>query len=131
MWFSLAKMAFSTGAKVYANKQRQKEAMSEAALLAAQKMASGEHEYQGKLLEARQADYKDEFVLIILSAPILILAWAVFSDSPDALEKVKVFFEHFQELPTWFTSLWVLVVASIFGIKGTQVFRNGGGIKKK
>jgi len=123
-------MAISTGAKVYANKQKQKEAMSVAALLTAEKMARGETEYQGKLLEARQADYKDEFVLVILSAPILILAWAVFSDSPDALEKVKVFFEHFQELPTWFTSLWVLVVASIFGIKGTQVFRNGG-IKKK
>ena len=131
MWFSLAKMAMSTGAKVYANKQRQKEAMSQASLRTAEKMASGEIEYQGKLLEARQADYKDEFVLIILSAPILILAWAVFSDSPDALEKVKIFFEHFQQLPTWFTSLWVLVVASIFGIKGTQVFRNGGGIKKK
>ena len=123
-------MAISTGAKVYANKQKQKEAMSAAALLTAEKMARGETEYQGKLLEARQADFKDEFVLIILSAPILILAWAVFSDSPDALEKVKIFFEHFQALPTWFTSLWVLVVASIFGIKGTQVFRNGG-IKKK
>ena len=133
MWFGLARMAISTGAKVYANKQRQKEAMSQAALHTAEKMASGEIEYQGKLLEARQADYKDEFVLIILSAPILILAWGVFSDNPDALEKVKVFFEHFAALPTWFSSLWVLVVASIFGIKGTQVFRNGrpGEIKKK
>ena len=131
MWFGFAKMAISTGAKVYANKQKQKEAMSAAALLTAEKMARGETEYQGKLLEARQSDFKDEFVLVILSAPILILAWAVFSDSPDALEKVKIFFEHFQQLPTWFTSLWVLVVASIFGIKGTQVFRNGGGIKKK
>jgi len=130
MWFGLARMAISTGAKVYANKQKQKEAMSVAALLTAEKMARGETEYQGKLLEARQADFKDEFVLIILSAPILILAWAVFSDSPDALEKVKVFFEHFQQLPNWFTSLWVLVVASIFGIKGTQVFRNGGPKKK-
>ena len=131
IWFSLAKMALSTGAKVYANKQKQKEAISQAALHTAEKMASGEIEYQGKLLEARQADYKDEFVLVILSAPILVLAWAVFSDNPDALEKVKIFFEHFQQLPTWFTSLWVLVVASIFGIKGTQVFRNGGGVKKK
>ena len=130
MWFGLARMAISTGAKVYANKQKQKEAMSVAALLTAEKMARGETEYQGKLLEARQADYKDEFVLVILSTPIIILAWAVFSDSQDALEKVKVFFEHFQELPTWFTSLWILVVASIFGIKGTQVFRNGGPKKK-
>ena len=133
MWFGLAKMAISTGAKVYANKQRQKEAMSQAALLTAEKMARGETEYQGKLLEARQTDLKDEFVLIIISAPILILAWGVFSDNPDALEKVKVFFEHFAALPTWFSSLWVLVVASIFGIKGTQVFRNGrpGETKKK
>ena len=133
MWFGLARLAISTGAKVYANKQRQKEAMSQAALLTAEKMARGETEYQGKLLEARQSDLKDEFVLIIISAPILILAWGVFSDNPDALEKVKVFFEHFAALPTWFSSLWVLVVASIFGIKGTQVFRNGrpGETKKK
>ena len=39
---------------------------------------------------------------------------------------VKLFFEYFSTLPSWFTNLWILVVASIFGIKGTQVFRNGG-----
>ena len=39
---------------------------------------------------------------------------------------VKLFFEYFQSLPSWFTNLWILVVASIFGIKGTQIFRNGG-----
>ena len=129
MWFGLAKMALSTGAKVYANKQKQKEAMSQAALLTAEKMARGETEYQGKLLEARQSDFKDEFVLIILSAPIVVLAWAVISDDPMAMEKVKLFFEYFATLPTWFTTLWILVVGSIFGIKGTQIWRNGG--KKK
>ena len=130
MWFSLAKMAFSTGAKVYANKQKQKEAMSQAALLTAEKMARGETEYQGKLLEARQSDFKDEFVLIILGAPIVVLAWAVVSDDPQAMEKVKLFFEYFATLPTWFTTLWILVVGSIFGIKGTQIWRNGGSKKK-
>ena len=130
MWFSLARMALSTGAKVYANKQKQKEAMSQAALLTAEKMARGETEYQGKLLEARQSDFKDEFVLIILSAPIIILAWAVISDDPMAMEKVKLFFEYFATLPTWFTTLWILVVGSIFGIKGTQIWRNGGPKKK-
>ena len=131
MWFSLAKLALSTGAKVYTNKQKQKEAMSQAALLTAEKMARGETEYQGKLLEARQSDYKDEFVLLILSAPIIILAWGVFSDNPETLLKIDIFFEHFADLPTWFSSLWILVVASIFGIKGTQVFRNGKSKDKK
>ena len=125
MWFNLLGMAMKTGAKVYANKQRQKEAMSQAALLTAEKMARGATEYQGKLLEARQNDYKDEFVLILLSIPILVLAWAVFSDSPEAMAKVNLFFDHFANLPKWFTNLWILVVASIFGIKGTQIFRNG------
>ena len=34
-------------------------------------------------------------------------------------------------LPIWFQTLWITVVASIFGIKGTQVFRNGGPKSKK
>ena len=125
MWFNLLGMAMKTGAKVYANKQRQKEAMSQAALLTAEKMARGETEYQGKLLEARQSDWKDEFVLVIISAPIIILMWAVISDDPQAMDKVELFFEYFATLPTWFTTLWILVVGSIFGIKGTQIWRNG------
>jgi len=125
MWFGLAKMALKTGANVYANKQKQKEAMSAAALLTAEKMARGETEYQGKLLEARQNDYKDEFVLVILSAPIIVLAYAVFSDDPAMMQKIELFFHHFGNLPVWFQTLWITVVASIFGIKGTQIFRNG------
>ena len=130
MWFNLLGMAMKTGAKVYANKQRQKEAMSQAALLTAEKMARGETEYQGKLLEARQSDFKDEFVLVIISAPIIVLMWAVISDDPQAMDKVELFFEYFATLPTWFTTLWILVVGSIFGIKGTQIWRNGGPKKK-
>ena len=130
MWFGLAKMALKTGSHIYQNKQRTKQAMSDAALLTAEKQARGELAYNGKLLEARQNDYKDEFVLGLLSIPILVLAWATFSDNPQAMEKVNLFFEHFAALPKWFTNLWILVVASIFGIKGTQIFRNGGQKKK-
>mgnify|MGYP001159497221 FL=1 len=126
MWFSAIKLAISAGSKIYANKQKTKMAMSEAQLLHADRMARGEEAYQGKLLEARQSDWKDEAVLLILSAPIAVLAWAVVSDDPTAMDKVKLFFEYFSTLPSWFTNLWILVVASIYGIKGTQIFRNGG-----
>tara|TARA_R100001082_G_C4359254_1_gene158479 strand:- start:1863 stop:2186 length:324 start_codon:yes stop_codon:yes gene_type:complete len=106
-------------------------AMSDAQLMHAERMARGEETYQGKLLEARQNDYKDEFVLVIISAPIIVLMWAVLSDDPTAMEKVKLFFEYFHSLPKWFTNLWILVVASIFGIKGTQIFRGSGPTSKK
>ena len=109
--------------------QKAKMAMSDAQLLHAERQARGEEQYQGKLLEARQSDWKDEAVLIILSLPVVVLAWAVISDDPTAMDKVKLFFEMFSQLPSWFTNLWILVVASIYGIKGTQIFRNGGGKK--
>ena len=125
MWFQAIKLAVSAGSKIYANKQKTKMAMSDAQLMHATKMAEGQEAYQGKLLEARQSDWKDEAVLIILSAPIAVLAWAVVSDDPTAMDKVNVFFDHFASLPSWFTNLWILVVASIYGIKGTQIFRNG------
>ena len=129
MWLSAIKLAVSAGSKIYANKQRTKMAMSDAQLMHASKMASGEEQYQGKLLESRNEDWKDEAVLIILSLPIGILAWAVVSDDPTAMDKVKLFFDMFATLPSWFTNLWILVVASIYGIKGTQIFKGTGGKK--
>ena len=129
MWFGLAKMALKTGSYIYQNRQKTKAAMSDAALLHAERMARGEESYQGKLLEARQNDLKDEIVLIIISAPIVVLAWGVFSNDPEMMQKIELFFHHFGSLPIWFQTLWITVVASIFGIKGTQIFRNGA--KKK
>ena len=131
MWFNLAGMALKAGAKIYSNRQKTKVAMSDAQLMHAEKMARGEESYQGKLLESRDNDYKDEIVLAILTLPIIILAWGVWSDDPAAMVKINTFFEHFSALPTWFTNLWILVCASIFGIKGTQIFRKNGGSNKK
>jgi uncharacterized ion transporter superfamily protein YfcC len=125
MWFSALKLGINAASHIYKKRQETKMVMADAQYMHASKMAKGETEYQGKLLEARQSDWKDEFVLIILSAPILILAWAVVSDDPTAMDKIKLFFEYFSELPSWFTNLWILVVASIYGIKGTQIFREG------
>ena len=124
-WFSLAKVAINAGTHIFKKSQETKMAMADAQHMHAKRMADGQAEYQGKLLEARQSDWKDEFILLILSAPVVVLAWAVVSEDPAAMDKVKLFFEYFSQLPTWFTNLWILVVASVYGIKGTQIWRNG------
>jgi len=125
MWLSAIKLAAQAGTHIFKKRQETKMLMADAQMMHARKMAQGQEAYQGKLLEARQSDWKDEAVLVILSTPVLILAWAVVSDDPTAMDKVKLFFEMFSQLPSWFTNLWILVVASIYGIKGTQIFRNG------
>jgi uncharacterized ion transporter superfamily protein YfcC len=123
MWLSAIKLALNAGTHIYKKKQETKMAMADAQHMHASRMARGEEAYQGKLLEARQSDWKDEAVLIILTLPILVIAYGVFSDDPNASVKIKEFFEQFQQLPSWFTNLWILVVASIYGIKGTQIFK--------
>jgi uncharacterized ion transporter superfamily protein YfcC len=125
MWLGAIKLALNAGTHIYKKKQETKMLMADAQAQHAAKMARGDLEYSGKLLEARQSDWKDEAVLIILSMPIVVLAWAVISDDPTAMDKVKLFFDMFSQLPSWFTNLWILVVASIYGIKGTQIFRGG------
>jgi uncharacterized ion transporter superfamily protein YfcC len=97
--------------------------MADAQMLHAEKMARGEEAYQGKLLEARQSDWKDEFILILLSAPIVMLSWAVFSDDPSAMEKMKLFFEYFSQLPFWYQTIFVGVIASVYGLKATDLIK--------
>ena len=126
MWLGAIKLALNAGTHIYKKRKETQMAMADAQHMHAAKMARGEESYQGKLLESRDSDWKDEAVLVILSAPIAILAYGVISDDPAAMTKINIFFEHFAALPSWFTNLWILVVASIYGIKGTQIFRNGG-----
>ena len=130
MWLSAIKLAVNAGGHIYKKRQETKMRMADAQAAHAERMARGELEYSGKLLEARQSDWKDEFILLILSAPVLVLAWAVVSEDPSSMDKVKLFFEYFSQLPSWFTNLWILVVASVYGIKGTQIWRNGQGGNK-
>ena len=123
MWFSAIKLAINAGQHVYKKKKETQMMMANAQAKHAEKMAQERLEYSGKLLEARQSDYKDEAILIILTLPILVLAYGVFSNDANASAKIQEFFEQFQQLPSWFTNLWILVVASVYGIKGTQIFK--------
>ena len=123
MWLSAIKLAVSAGSKIYAKKQKAKMAMSEAQLLHAERQARGEEAYQGKLLEARQSDWKDEFILILLSIPIVMLGFAVWSDNPAHMEKMKLFFEYFSDLPFWYQTIFVGVIASVYGLKATDLIK--------
>jgi len=123
MWLSSIKLAVSAGSHIYKNKQQTKMLMSDAAMKHAQKMSSGELEYSGKLLEARQSDWKDEFILVLLSIPIVMLGWSVWSDNPVHMEKMELFFLHFGNLPFWYQTIFVGVIASVYGLKATDLIK--------
>ena len=128
MWLNLAAKLvpgmIKTGMSIAANRRKTKELESVAELKMAERMATGEVEFKKAVIDSHKGDWKDEFVLIVLTLPILVIAYGVFSEDPAASAKIKEFFDQFQQLPSWFTNLWILVVASIYGIKGTQIFKN-------
>jgi len=123
MWLSAIKLAIQAGSHIYKNKQQTKMLMSDAQKRHAEAMAKGEAEYQGKLLEARQSDWKDELILIILCLPIVMLGFAVWSDNPAHMEKMQLFFKYFSELPFWYQSIFVGVIASVYGLKATDLIK--------
>ena len=123
MWLSAIKLAIQAGSHIYKNKQKTKMLMADAQMLHAEKMSTGELEYSGKILENNQKDWKDEFILILLSIPIILLGWAVFSDDPAAMQKMELFFEYFGKLPFWYQTIFVGVIASVYGLKATDLIK--------
>jgi uncharacterized ion transporter superfamily protein YfcC len=123
MWFSLAKMALKTWTHIYQNKQKSKQLMSDAALLHSEKMAKGELEYKAKIIESNDNGWKDEFVLILVSLPILILVWSIFSDDPEIRTKLDMFFEYFKNLPYWYQAIFIGIISAIYGLKGADIMR--------
>jgi hypothetical protein len=85
------KLAVKAGSHIYQNRQKTKMLMSDAQMHHAEKMANEETiEYQGKLLRIKKSDWKDEFILLLLSSSYCNFAWAVFSDDPSAMDKNEI-----------------------------------------
>ena len=56
-------------------------------------------------------------------APNFIVNMSVFSDDLSIQEKIDIFFDKFANLPFWYQSLFIGVVASIYGLKGADIFK--------
>ena len=123
MWLNLLSMGVKTASHIYQNKQKTKQLMSDAQMRHAEQMAKGEIEYKAKIIESNDNGYKDEFVLILVSIPILLLGWSVFSDDPEIRNKLDTFFEYFSNLPYWYQAIFIGVVSAIYGLKGADIMR--------
>ena len=120
---NILSMAFKVGTHIYKNKQQTKMLMSDAQRTHAEKMARGDIEYKSKIIESNDKGWKDEFVLILVSLPILLLAYSVFSDDPAIRERIDLFFEYFNNLPYWYQAIFIGVVSAIYGLKGASIMK--------
>ena len=65
------------GMEIVKNRQQTKRLESVAEMKHMERMASGELEYKKAVIANNQQGWKDEFVLILVSAPVMILIWSI------------------------------------------------------
>ena len=123
MWLSAIKLALNAGTHIYKKRKETQMLMADAQATHASRMARGELEYKQAVMTNNQQGWKDEFVLILVSAPIMLLIWSIFSDDPEIMAKVEMFFEYFNNMPFWYQALFIGVVSSIYGLKGAEIMK--------
>ena len=125
--WGLLGQGLKAGLAIYKNKKQAEVAMSEAAIVHAEKMKRGEIEYSGQIAQNQKGDWKDEFVLLTISSPLFLLAYSVFAEDEKMQQKIDLYFEKLQQMPWWIVGLWVSVVAAIYGLKATDVINMNKG----
>ena len=127
MWISIASKLvpgiIKTGMSIASNRRKTRELESVAEMKHAERMASGELEYKKAVIQNNQQGWKDEFLLILVSAPVMLLIWSIFSDDPEIMMKVEKFFEQFNNMPFWYQALFIGVVSAIYGLKGADIMK--------
>jgi uncharacterized ion transporter superfamily protein YfcC len=117
------KLATQAAGHIFKNRQQTKMLESDAERVHASRMASGELEYKKAVMNNNNQGWKDEFVLILVSAPIMLLIWSIFSEDPTIMAKVEMFFEYFNNMPFWYQALFIGVVSAIYGLKGADILK--------
>ena len=127
MWLNIAAKLvpgiIKTGMSIASNRRRSKELESVAEMKHAERMASGELEYKKAIITNNNQGWKDEFVLILVSAPVMLLIWSIFSDDTEIMAKLEKFFEQFNNMPFWYQALFIGVVSAIYGLKGADIMK--------
>jgi|TARA_R110002072_G_scaffold193198_2_gene350408 hypothetical protein len=111
------------GMDIVKNRNQSKRLESVAELRHMEKMANGEVEYQKAVMDNNNQGWKDEFVLILVASPVMLLIWSIFSDDPEIMEKVEKFFQQFNNMPFWYQALFIGVVSAIYGLKGADIMK--------
>ena len=77
MWLNIAAKLvpgiLKTGMSIASNRRKTKELESVAELKLAERMANGEVEFKKAVIDSHRGDWKDEFCLILISIPLLLL----------------------------------------------------------
>lgn len=77
-------------------------------------------DWESKMADASKSSWKDEWFSIILSAPLIAVAYAVAMDDQTVIARMNEAFAALSKLPDWYQYLLFIAVTSSFGVRGAD-----------
>ena len=77
-------------------------------------------DWESKMADATKSSWKDEFFSIILSLPLIAVAYSVAMDDVTIIARVNEGFEALNKLPEWYQYLLFIAVSASFGLKSAD-----------
>ena len=97
-------------------KPKKKKAIQERKIAAIQNDA----DWEAKMADATKSSWKDEWFSLILSAPLIAVAYSVAMDDQAIIVRMNEAFTALNSLPEWYQYLLFIAVSASFGVKGAD-----------
>jgi hypothetical protein len=97
-------------------KAEEKKAIQERKIQAIQNDA----DWENKMADATKNSWKDEWFSLILSAPLIAVAYSVAMDDSQIIARMNEAFDALNALPEWYQYLLFIAVTASFGVKGAD-----------
>jgi len=108
--------AMELGKEFIKGKADEKKALQQRKINAIQNDA----DWESKMADATKNSWKDEFFSIILSLPLIAVAYSVVMDDVTIIARVNEGFEALNQLPEWYQYLLFIAVSASFGLKSAD-----------
>lgn len=108
--------AMELGKEFLKGKADEKKAIQQRKINAIQNDANWEE----KMASATEKSWKDEWFSILLSLPLLGVAYSVVMNDPTIIERVNEGFAALNQLPEWYQYLLFIAVSASFGLKSAD-----------
>jgi hypothetical protein len=110
--------ALELGRDFIRGKAEEKKAIQQAKISKIQNDAN----WEASMADATKSSWKDEWFTIVLSMPLLGIAWGVVMDDPAIIERVHKAFDVLSSTPDFYQQLLIVAVLASFGIKAATPF---------
>lgn len=108
--------ALELGKEFIKGKADEKKAIQERKINAIQNDA----DWESKMADATKGSWKDEWFSLILSAPLIAVAYSVAMDDTGVIDRMNEAFTALNSLPEWYQYLLFIAVSASFGLKSAD-----------